>query len=228
MYRNGQLTEESNPLWYLEFKGYHGLQCINDLPYFTLGNVGVKGNASKYCTKKQIANVKSLISELTPLIRDSVTFYLLTMAMMLDTSNLKVAWSRLDDESPQYTLVPVNIDDSRQKMDELRLHDVPVAPNVSTTSAEDSQNILLSNGCSDDTHRQQSNKRKRNIHERFKEIDNLRDIYLHLLKSRCKASSLSEIRKFGDSNEQGNRAISSMKKIATFMAIIMKIYENRD
>ena len=74
MYRNGQLREESNPLWYLEFKGYHGLQSINDFPMFTIDSVskGWGNNAYEEVTKKQIKILKTSVKELGPLIRDTI------------------------------------------------------------------------------------------------------------------------------------------------------------
>ena len=85
MYRNGQLREESNPLWFLEFKGYHGLQSIDDFPMLTIDSVS-KGWAYEAVTKKQIIILKTSIKELAPLIRDTICFYLLTMVMMFDNN----------------------------------------------------------------------------------------------------------------------------------------------
>ena len=36
MFRTGQLSEERNPLWHLDFKGYHGLRSVSDIPIITI------------------------------------------------------------------------------------------------------------------------------------------------------------------------------------------------
>ena len=92
MMRSGQLTTESNPLWYLDFKGYRGSSetiCLcelirrSKLPFFTMEN-----SSWRRLTTTQTAELKDLITYLRPLIRDNICFYLLSMIVMLDTSNL--------------------------------------------------------------------------------------------------------------------------------------------
>ena len=92
MLRSGQLTTESNPLWYLDFKGYRGSSetiCLYEsirgskLPFFTMEN-----SSWRRLTTTQTAELKDLIVYLRPLIRDNICFYLLSMIVMLDTSNL--------------------------------------------------------------------------------------------------------------------------------------------
>ena len=227
MYRNGQLREESNPLWYLEFKGYHGLQSINDFPMFTIDSVskGWGNNAYEEVTKKQIKILKTSVKELGPLIRDTISFYLLTMIMMFDTSDLNESKDQWDDEHPNYSLEPVNMDDNHRIKDISGIQASTSSSSTSTTSGYGSDMECLSNENLCNVSAQERKRLKPNIYERFSGISNLRDVYLNLLSNRCKISQEPEIKKFGDSNIEMNRAISSMKKVAKFMSILMKLYE---
>ena len=224
MYRNGQLREESNPLWYLEFKGYHGLQSINDFPMFTIDSVS-KGWAYEAVTKKQIIILKTSMKELAPLIRDTISFYLLTMIMMFDTSDLNESKDQWDDEHPKYSLEPVNMDDNHRIKDISGIQTPTSSSSISTTSGYGSNMESLSNDSICKVSFQKGKRCKPNIDERFSGISDLRDVYLSLLMNRCKISGEPEIKKFGDSNIEMNRAINSTKKISKFMSTLMKSYE---
>ena len=224
MYRNGQLREESNPLWFLEFKGYHGLQSIDDFPMLTIDSVS-KGWAYEAVTKKQIIILKTSIKELAPLIRDTICFYLLTMVMMFDSSDLNESKDQWDDEHPKYSLEPVNMDDNHRIKDISEIRTLTSSSSTSTTLGYGSNMESLSNENLCNVSFRQVKRCKPNFHERFSGITNLRDVYLNLLMNRCKISGEPELKKFGDSNVEMNRAISSMKKIAKFMSILMKLYE---
>lgn len=224
MYRNGQLREESNPLWFLEFKGYHGLQSIDDFPMLTIDSVS-KGWAYEAVTKKQIIILKTSIKELAPLIRDTICFYLLTMVMMFDTSDLNESKDQWDDEHPKYSLEPVNMDDNHRIKEISGIRTPTSSSSTSTTGVYYSDMESLSNENLCNVSFKQVKRCKPNFHERFSGITNLRDVYLNLLMNRCKISGEPELKKFGESNVEMNRAISSMKKIAKFMSILMKLYE---
>ena len=227
MYRNGQLREESNPLWYLEFKGYHGLQSIDDFPMLTIDSVskGWGNRAYEAVTKKQIIILKTSVKELAPLIRDTISFYLLTMIMMFDTSDLNESKDQWDDEHPKYSLEPVNMDDNHRikNNSEIQIPTSLSSPSMPSSYCSDMESLSTENVCHVSV--QETKRRKPKIHERFSGISNLRDVYLNLLMNRCKISGEPEIKKFGDSNIEMNRAISSMKKVAKFMSILMKLYE---
>ena len=219
MFRNGQLRNETNPLWYLEFKGYHGLQSTKDFPMFTFDDW-------ELVTKKQITTLKTSIKELGPLISDTISFYLLTMIMMFDTSDLNESKYQWDDEHLKYSLAPVNMDDNHRIKE---IHEIRKRLYPSYTSATldyGSMNESLSNENLCNMSVQEGKRYKSNVHERFICISNLRDVYLNLLMNRCKISKEPELKKFGDSNIEMNRAISSMKKVAKFMSILMKLYES--
>lgn len=84
MFRVGQLRREYNVLWEHEYNGYHGLRSMNDINLMTLENI-----AKKRLTSTELNHCSSLISALTPLIKNPISFYLISMITLLDTSNLK-------------------------------------------------------------------------------------------------------------------------------------------
>ena len=83
MFRTGQLRNESNPFWHLDFKGYHGLDSKAQLPFYTLDN-----SDWKRLTRIQNSRLRDLITCLRPLMQDTILFYLLAMILMLDTKDL--------------------------------------------------------------------------------------------------------------------------------------------
>ena len=223
MYRYGQLTEESNPLWYLEFKGYHGLQCLNDLPFIHVGSPAKKWRREKY-SKKQMAAVNQIIRELSPILRDSICFYLMTMVLMLDTSNLKDEQYPVKYENPQYSLEPVNLDNSQFRTDSSKLQQPVLSTSSGHFNKVEPASLLLNENSSDPLFQEKSEGRLE-IQQRFQEITRLRDNYLNLLQSRCKESSVPEIRQFADSHEGLNRAISSIKKLTGFVSMTMSMFQ---
>ena len=84
MLRTGLLQTESNPLWYLDFKGYYGFENKSQLPYYSVDNSKWKRLATV-----QNSRIKDLVKYLRPLMQDTVFFYLLSMLVMLDTSDIE-------------------------------------------------------------------------------------------------------------------------------------------
>jgi hypothetical protein len=83
MFRTGQLREESNMFWSLDFKNYHGLQTVSDIPYVSINTV-----SCKRLEEKQLDQYRNLIKYLKPLVKDTICFQLIAMVMLLDTSDL--------------------------------------------------------------------------------------------------------------------------------------------
>ena len=145
---------------------------------------------------------------------------------MFDTSELKESKDQWDDEHPKYSLEPVIMDDNHRIKEISGIQTPTSSSSASTTSGYSSDMESLSNESLSNASVHDAKRYKSNIHERFTGISNLRDVYLSLLMNRCKISEEPEIKKFGDSNIEMNRAISSMKKVAKFMSILMKLYES--
>ena len=83
MFRTGQLREETNIFWGLEFKNYHGLRNVIDIPHITLDTV-----MGRCLTSNQLEHYRGMVRYLKPLMEDSICFQLISMVMLLDTSDL--------------------------------------------------------------------------------------------------------------------------------------------
>ena len=92
MFRTGQLREESNWFWSLDFKNYHGLKSVSDLPYVSIDTV-----SRKRFNSKQIEHYLKLMKYLKVLVKDTVCFQLISMAMLLDTSALMEKYGLSED-----------------------------------------------------------------------------------------------------------------------------------
>merc|ERR1719414_1925446 len=83
MFRTGQLREETNIFWGLEFKNYHGLRNVIDIPQITLDTV-----MGQCLTSNQLEHYRGMVRYLKPLMEDPICFQLISMVMLLDTSDL--------------------------------------------------------------------------------------------------------------------------------------------
>ena len=99
MFRVGQLRKEYNMLWEHEYNGYHGLRSIDDIHFLTLDMV-----AKKRLTSYELSHCKSLISSIGQLMENPISFYLLSMIMLLDTSNLEKEYPTFFKEGLKYKI----------------------------------------------------------------------------------------------------------------------------
>ena len=83
MYIVGQLCESTNVFWELEFEGYHGLRSVNDIP-----KIGLDTVCCNRLTRSELDHYNGLLKHIAPLIRDAICFQLMSMIMLLDTSNI--------------------------------------------------------------------------------------------------------------------------------------------
>ena len=103
MFRVGLLRPESNVLWHHEFTGYHGLKSVSDIQFVTTEDVAC-GRLSQY----DLNCCYSLAKRVSTLMANPISFQLITMIMLLDTSHFDVAdhtipetQNRFDDDSLQ-------------------------------------------------------------------------------------------------------------------------------
>ena len=96
MFRAGQLREESNIFWSLEFKHYHGLKSVLDIPFVSVNTV-----ACNRLNPTQLEQYYGLTKHLQPLMRDTILFHLISMIMLLDTSNLSDGYSNFDSQGQE-------------------------------------------------------------------------------------------------------------------------------
>ena len=83
MFRTGQLREESNIFWSLEFKNFHGLRSVANIPFVSVDTV-----ACNRFSPSQYEEYFNLIEYLKPIMRDTTSFHLISMMMLLDSSNI--------------------------------------------------------------------------------------------------------------------------------------------
>ena len=96
MFRAGQLREESNIFWGLEFKHYHGLKSVTDIPLVSVDTV-----ACNRFNPTQLEQYYGLIKHLKPLMRDTILFHLISMIMLLDTSDLWDGYSNSNSQGQE-------------------------------------------------------------------------------------------------------------------------------
>ena len=83
MFRTGQLRKQYDLFWSLQYKNYHGLQSVSDIPFVSIDTV-----CRQRLSSVQFDHYFGLIKYLSPLMKDSICFQLLSMVMLLDTSTI--------------------------------------------------------------------------------------------------------------------------------------------
>ena len=217
MFRTGQLTVESNPLWYLDFKGVHGIKNCSQLPYFTMDN-----SDWPMLTATQNSRLKELLHYLRPLMQDTTFFYLVAMILMLDTSNLhekvnlqKVSLTKYINPSD------ANFNAKLNKMDTITFLDIKKDTEMANSSHDD---MSIDSNSKAHVEKHRNDNFSRNT-ESFKEIDKLRHHYLNLFISHCGDSPVLAIRKMIESEEELHHAISCINEVATYIESVFDLYK---
>ena len=188
MFRAGLLRSESNILWRQEFVGYHGLQSVSDIPLTTLTIVSC-GRLSEY----DLECCSSLGKRLAPLMRNPISFQLITMIMLLDTSNINTtnltpSEKQLDDDSTQ----------SSSSLEEC----VPPLREICL------RNYLNDTGLT--------------LKERFHGVRTLQDHYMHLLKVHCKFMGEENGGYLGNTDERLFETMGCIRKVAEYSLAFTK------
>ena len=196
MYCVGQLWEEWDLNWGLEFKDYHGLKSVNDIKFLSSSTL-----LSLKLTNLQLKNFYKTVNHVFPILQDNICFILISMIMMLDTSNLTEDDTLTSDGSSpvgssEYTASSSN-----------NFHNM--AGNHATG--------MYDNAASLDPGLQ---KKKPNIHSRFEEINVLQKQYIHLLRRYCLFIDNPELRKLGDIVGL-EKAMYSFKQLAHYIPLLM-------
>ena len=204
MYRAGQIRLESNVLWHLEYKGYHGLKSVSDIFFVTSKQI-----VSQSLSPSQILDTCRLCLLLKPLVKDIVCFQLISMIMMLDTYNVL-------NEAISSSSVNTNTDSNRkqQQMSEqwnneghyshesaAMGHDTiasssEISPSTSISPAICGGKIYSAtshgnNSCLNEANSYPSEqvKSRNTMEHRFREIKALQNHYINLLRSHIKYSN---------------------------------------
>ena len=217
MYRYGQIREEMNPLWSLDFKSYHGLHSVHDIPLFTLEHIAcqrLSADEIKYCN--------ALMKRLSPLIRNPMPFYLISMIMLLDTSSVEkdydaylVGKDHVLNDVPTYRqldqhdkFLPDGTTESFHScippLSEVFLGNDEIVYSVASSSTEPTIPRLT---CS-------QNFNEKNItQDRFREIKALQNHFMHLLWNHCKYSKNDGERNLGYTDAALKTSMIDLKKI---------------
>ena len=189
MFRAGLLRSESNILWRQEFVGYHGLQSVSDIPLTTLKVVSC-GRLSEY----DLECCSSLGKRLAPLMRNPISFQLITMIMLLDTSNMNTSnltpfetQNQLDDGSTQSSAVEECILPIRETCFRKDLNDTGLT-----------------------------------LKERFHGVRTLQDHYMHLLKVHCKFMGEENGGYLGNTDERLFETMECIRKVAEYSLAFTK------
>ena len=215
MLRVGILRPESNILWHHEFIGYHGFRDVSDIPLTAIEQI-----CANRLPQYDLNCMSTLMKRLSPLMRNPISFQLITMVMMLDTYNILSDDSTLSESENQS-------DDcfTHQQMSSFEEYVPPLSevyfgndeifqPNMTSSRKETNQNEvkLLTIG-----------KRKRlAIKERFRGVQTLREHYMYLLQVHCKYIDEEKGGYLGNTNERLSETISSIRKLAQYMMLLMK------
>ena len=215
MYIVGQLCESTNVFWELEFEGYHGLRSVNDIP-----KIGLDTVCCNRLTRSELDHYNGLLKHIAPLIRDAICFQLMSMIMLLDTSNIIDCddISSDDIEDNEYNALTVcQEDDSSPSMPKITFDESSEMKSSYPISSQDNKIT-----CNNEKQVQVHTKQKPSAAERFKEINTLQKHYMYLLKTRCEQLDDTKIRKFVDPDKGGlRRTMLCFRQLAQYVPVLM-------
>ena len=215
MLRVGILRPESNILWDQEFIGYHGFRDVSDIPYTAIEHI-----CANRLTQYDLNCMSTLMKRLTPLMRNPISFQLITMIMMLDTYNIlsdDTTFSEANHQSEDSF--------SHQQISSFEEYVPPLSevyfgndeifqPKMISSRKEPNQTdvMLLKIG----------QRKKLAIKERFRGVQTLREHYMYLLQVHCKYIDEEKGGYLGNTNERLSETISCIRKLAQYMMLLMK------
>ena len=200
MFRVGLLRPESNVLWHHEFTGYHGLKSVSDIQFVTTEDVAC-GRLSQY----DLNCCYSLAKRVSPLMANPISFQLITMIMLLDTSHVDDAdhtipetQNRFDDDSLQSSS---SFEECVPSLSEVYFgNDISFQPRVE----------CYKEGLKSNKRRRQDSK------ERFQGVKILQAHYMHLLKVHCKYIGEANGGYLGNTDERLFETMDCIRKVAQY------------
>ena len=208
MYVVGQLSERDNEFWALEFEGYHGLRSANDIPQLHIDHV-----CGGRLTTSQLEYCHSLLIQVVSVIRDPICFQLISMIMLLDTTDLvdddDVSHNAMDTEGDPNNFgkaIPISLPEAMEQGD---MTGLSASSYYVDKTKEKNQNAEL------------RKKKKPGIKERFKEINQLQKFYIILLRKHCMTVSNSKLRILCADDTALKRIMFCIKQMAQFLPDII-------
>ena len=188
MFANGQLSEEYDLFWDKEFKGYHGLQSMDDIKMLSMDSM-----CSQKLTQTELDHYYMLMRRVCPMMRDEICFQLLSMVMMFDTTGL------IDDDSLSLVGDDNSNTSSNTSTDSSRTsRSVSPPTNRNPTDPPMCNSSSNNDGSSNMEHDGILLGPKINTQNGFGEIRVLQKHYIHLLRRRCMFLKGPLLRRLGD------------------------------
>ena len=206
MFRVGLLRPESNVLWHHEFTGYHGLKSVSDIQFVTTEDVAC-GRLSQY----DLNCCYSLAKRVSPLMANPISFQLITMIMLLDTTNVSntentVHETRFDEDSSHSSS---SFEECVPPLSEVYFgNDTPFQPRIQCSSKYKDP--------TDFTPMTSNARKKFSTKERFRSVIMLRDHYMHLLKVYCKYIGEARGGYLGNTDERLFETMECIRKVAQY------------
>ena len=208
MIRVGLLRPEYNVLWRQEFVGFHGLKSVSDIPFVSTEDICC-GRLTPY----DLHCCSSLIKRVSPLLANPISYQLITMIMLLDTSNV-------DNSDNGVIEQQTGLDEDSNRSSSSFEECVPPLSEVYFGNDTAFQpRIQCSSKCRDPTEftSMTSNaRRKRTTTERFRSVKMLQDHYMHLLKVHCKYIGEARGGYLGNTDERLFETMECIRKVAQY------------
>ena len=203
MYRTGQLKEKSNIFWSQEFTGYHGLKSVYDIPFVTIDTV-----CRKKLSSVEYKHYQQLINYISPIMKDSICYHLISMIMLLDTTNIK------DDDCG--SLVYENVENTFRNQSKPNFTDFDLDQSkVFDLNSDD--NVAVDLRSKDKA----TNTKRRTTNNAYLEIKTLQRHYIDLFHHRCLHLNYPDIISVGDTDEELKKTMSNIKCIEYYISLLV-------
>ena len=203
MYRTGQLKEKSNIFWSQEFTGHHGLKCVSDIPFVTIDTV-----CRKKLSSVEYKHYQQLINYISPIMKDSICYHLISMIMLLDTTNIK------DDDCG--SLVYENVENTFRNQSKPNFTDFDLDQSkVFDLNSDD--NVAVDLRSKDKA----TNTKRRTTNNAYLEIKTLQRHYIDLFHHRCLHLNYPDIISVGDTDEELKKTMSNIKCIEYYISLLV-------
>ena len=206
MLRVGIIRPEYDVFWRQEYVGYHGLKSVSDSSFVSTEMISC-GRLTPY----DLHCCSSLIKRVSPLMANPISYQLITMIMLLDTTNVSntentVHETRFDEDSSHSSS---SFEECVPPLSEVYFgNDTPFQPRIQCSSKYKDP--------TDFTPMTSNARRKRSTKERFRSVIMLRDHYMHLLKVYCKYIGEARGGYLGNTDERLFETMECIRKVAQY------------
>ena len=206
MLRVGIIRPEYDVFWRQEYVGYHGLKSVSDSSFVSTEMISC-GRLTPY----DLHCCSSLIKRVSPLMANPISYQLITMIMLLDTTNVSntentVHETRFDEDSSHSSS---SFEECVPPLSEVYFgNDTPFQPRIQCSSKYKDP--------TDFTPMTSNARKKFCTKERFRSVIMLRDHYMHLLKVYCKYIGEARGGYLGNTDERLFETMECIRKVAQY------------